>query len=125
MLDGRWYVSDDSVIKGFRERLTDSYVSYTADTVQKESPVTELTVVSEIETDLPVLTPKSEMISDVPYFDHDSDDVSTEIIVEVYWTEGGKVWHVSRECSALARSKNVCSGSVGDSHKDRKCKICG
>ena len=46
----------------------------------------------------------------------------------VYWTEGGSVWHNTKDCSALARSKNIISGSVHDAvraGKERVCKKCG
>ena len=46
----------------------------------------------------------------------------------VYWTAGGSVWHVSRECSALAKSKSVQSGEEADAlaaGKTRVCKRCG
>ena len=47
---------------------------------------------------------------------------------EVYWTDGGTVWHVSAECSALAKSKSVHAGSedaARQSGKTRLCKRCG
>lgn len=46
----------------------------------------------------------------------------------VYWTAGGSVWHVTRECSALAKSQAVQSGNVSDAQsagKARVCKRCG
>ncbi len=49
-------------------------------------------------------------------------------VAVVYWTEGGSVWHNTKDCSALARSKNIMSGSVHDAveaGKERVCKKCG
>ena len=46
----------------------------------------------------------------------------------VWWTDGGSVWHVTRECSALAKSKSVRSGTAADAEavgKTRACKRCG
>lgn len=45
----------------------------------------------------------------------------------VYWTAGGSVWHEEKGCSALAKSKNILSGSVDDARhagKSRGCKRC-
>lgn len=45
----------------------------------------------------------------------------------VFWTEGGKVWHVSRECGTLKRSLSVIEGSELDAinaGKERVCSIC-
>ena len=59
----------------------------------------------------------------------DSDTTSDEIIVSVvYWTESGSVWHNKKDCSALARSKIIMSGSTHDAveaGKERVCKRCG
>ena len=43
----------------------------------------------------------------------------------VYWTPLGKVYHLSRNCSTLARSKRVYSGTRAQSGKSRACKVCG
>ena len=46
----------------------------------------------------------------------------------VYWTENGSVWHKTKDCSSLSRSKNIISGSELDaisSGKERVCKRCG
>lgn len=42
----------------------------------------------------------------------------------VYWTPGGAVYHVSRNCPTLSRSRTVLSGSISDSKKSRACKVC-
>lgn len=42
----------------------------------------------------------------------------------VYWTPNGSVYHKSRNCPSLSRSKTVYSGSISDSGKDRACKVC-
>lgn len=57
----------------------------------------------------------------------DSEQGSEEESV-VYWTEGGSVWHVSKECSSLKNSKNIISGSVEEAQnagKERVCSRCG
>ena len=43
----------------------------------------------------------------------------------VYWTPSGKVYHVSRSCPTLSRSRTVYSGTIAQSHKPRCCKVCG
>ena len=46
----------------------------------------------------------------------------------VYWTAGGTVWHLSDDCTALSRSKQLHSGSVSqaeDAGKHRSCRKCG
>lgn len=42
----------------------------------------------------------------------------------VYWTDSGEVYHSTEGCRSLARSKNIQSGSIGQSGKDRGCKNC-
>lgn len=42
----------------------------------------------------------------------------------VYWTPSGEVYHKSRNCSTLSRSKTIYSGSPSESGKDRACKVC-
>lgn len=42
----------------------------------------------------------------------------------VYWTPGGSVYHISRNCPSLSRSKTVYSGTRSDSGKSRACRIC-
>ena len=46
----------------------------------------------------------------------------------VWWTQGGSVWHVTSDCSALAKSKSLQNGSEADAAaagKSRVCKRCG
>ena len=43
----------------------------------------------------------------------------------VYWTPGGSVYHYSRSCPTLSRSRTVYSGSISESGKPRGCKVCG
>ena len=43
----------------------------------------------------------------------------------VYWTPSGSVYHYSRSCPTLSRSRTVYSGSVSESGKSRGCKVCG
>lgn len=59
-----------------------------------------------------------------------SDNVSNEreAVDTVYWTPNGSVWHITKECSSLSRSKNIVSGSESDAiaaGKERVCKRCG
>ena len=43
----------------------------------------------------------------------------------VYWTPSGTVYHYSRSCSTLSRSRTVYSGTIAASGKPRACKVCG
>lgn len=42
----------------------------------------------------------------------------------VYWTPSGEVYHSTSECPTLSRSRTIYSGSVSESGKSRKCKVC-
>ena len=43
----------------------------------------------------------------------------------VYWVPNGKVYHLSRSCSTLSRSKTILSGTIAQSGKPRVCERCG
>ncbi len=43
----------------------------------------------------------------------------------VYWTPNGSVYHYSRNCPTLSRSKTVYSGSASESGMSRGCRVCG
>lgn len=54
-------------------------------------------------------------------------DDTDRIQSTVYWVENGKVWHKTKGCSALSRSKNIMSGSKSEAAaagKERECKKC-
>ncbi|WP_099205662.1 hypothetical protein [Scatolibacter rhodanostii] len=42
----------------------------------------------------------------------------------VYWVSSGEVYHSTKDCPSLGRSKNIYSGSIGASGKSRPCKNC-
>lgn len=42
----------------------------------------------------------------------------------VYWTPNGKVYHSTKDCPSLGRSKTILSGSISESGKSRPCKNC-
>lgn len=42
----------------------------------------------------------------------------------VYWTPGGSVYHSTRNCATLRRSRTICSGSLSSCPKSRGCKVC-
>ena len=54
-----------------------------------------------------------------------SSSSSSRSLGTVYWTPSGTVYHLSRNCSTLSRSRTVYSGSVSASGKPRACKVCG
>ena len=46
----------------------------------------------------------------------------------VFWTESGKVWHVSSECPSLKKSINIKSGDLTAAEtagKKKSCSVCG
>lgn len=56
-----------------------------------------------------------------------SDTDNVEIGETVYWTEGGGVWHLYRDCGHLKNSQNVLSGTVEEAEnagKDHVCSTC-
>ena len=60
------------------------------------------------------------------------DGVTAEAVLPdgntVWWTQGGSVWHVTPDCSALAKSKSLRHGSEAEAAavgKSRVCKRCG
>lgn len=43
----------------------------------------------------------------------------------VYWVDSGDVYHLSKNCRTLARSRNIHSGTIAQSGKSRACRVCG
>jgi len=43
----------------------------------------------------------------------------------VYWVSGGSVYHTTKDCVSLKRSKGIKSGTVAQSGKKRVCSNCG
>ncbi len=43
----------------------------------------------------------------------------------VYWVAGGEVYHTTRDCVSLKRSKSILSGTIAQSGKKRVCSNCG
>lgn len=42
----------------------------------------------------------------------------------VYWTPNGSVYHKTKNCPTLSRSRTIYSGSVSNCPKPRACKVC-
>lgn len=42
----------------------------------------------------------------------------------VYWTPNGAVYHSTKNCPTLSRSRTIYSGSISDCPKPRPCKVC-
>jgi hypothetical protein len=61
---------------------------------------------------------KSEYTPDGVYVGEDGKNV-------VYWTPGGSVYHVSMNCATLKNSNTIIHGTISESGKDSRCKICG
>ena len=43
----------------------------------------------------------------------------------VYWVPNGYVYHLTRNCPTLSRSRTIYSGTRAQSGKSRCCKVCG
>lgn len=43
---------------------------------------------------------------------------------DVFWTESGKIWHLSHDCSYLANSKVILHGTVEEAKFEGKEKAC-
>ncbi len=74
-----------------------------------------------VETTPPETTPPETTPSKV------TSPTGDEIGRTVYWVESGKVWHTTKNCSSLSRSKNILSGSISAAKavgKERVCKKC-
>lgn len=67
--------------------------------------------------------------SDTPIIiEPDTIDSAESQAYTVYWVKNGEVWHTTRTCSTLSRSKTILSGTVEEAMlagKDRVCKRCG
>ena len=50
---------------------------------------------------------------------------STTKSTTVYWVPNGSVYHYSRNCPTLSRSRTIYSGTISQSGKGRACKVCG
>lgn len=56
----------------------------------------------------------------------ESNNFAGDTAIIVYWTEGGSVWHISRDCYHI-KNKDVISGTVAEAEKsghDKGCKTC-
>lgn len=42
----------------------------------------------------------------------------------VYWVPSGSVYHNSKNCPSLSRSRTIYSGTIQESGKSRACKVC-
>lgn len=78
-------------------------------------------------TTAPYISPETEPNDESYYSDNTTDDF-TEMTTPssdssiVYYVENSEVYHISAECSSLARATNVLSGAVPEGR--RACKIC-
>ena len=43
---------------------------------------------------------------------------------DVFWTESGKLWHSTHECTYLANSKTILHGTIEEARLDGKEKAC-
>lgn len=86
------------------------------DKKQAEEEIDSVTEETKVETKVEEVAPvKEEAITN-------SNSVSNERTV--YWVPNGEVYHTSRNCSSLSRSKTILSGTISESGKPRKCKKC-
>ena len=85
-----------------------------ADTVSAFESADTSTHSDKITTE-PKTNNSDETVSDTKNTNDVSDTVNTgdntPVEAVVYWVEGGSVWHLSKDCRSLARSKNIQSGT--------------
>ena len=59
-----------------------------------------------------------------PVAKEDLEVAQQTITTDVYWTAGGRVYHTSHECGALANSVNLAEGSVTAAIEAGKTRLC-
>ena len=64
-----------------------------------------------------------------PYSQEEQQEILAmeEATSQVYWTKGGKVFHIYEDCSALNRSEELTVGTTQqaeEAKKERLCKVC-
>lgn len=117
------------------DKNSSSEASSSINVVENNSVETSSNTV-EAETDLVIETTACEVTDNyitqstlaVQPIDSITVSAGSEISDVVYWTEGGSVWHIKKDCSSLSRSKNIISGSESEAisaGKERVCKRCG
>lgn len=57
-------------------------------------------------------------------YSSDTSDSQQNTVGTVYWTPNGEVYHSTKDCPSLGRSKTILSGSISESGKSRPCKNC-
>ena len=57
-------------------------------------------------------------------YSSDTSDSQQNTGETVYWTPNGEVYHSTKDCPSLGRSKTILSGSISESGKSRPCKNC-
>lgn len=57
-------------------------------------------------------------------YSSDTSDSQQNTSGTVYWTPNGEVYHSTKDCPSLGRSKTILSGSISESGKSRPCKNC-
>lgn len=86
------------------------------DKKQIEEEISTVTEATKVETKIEEVAPvKEETVTN-------SNSASNERTV--YWVPSGEVYHTTKNCSSLSRSKTILSGTISESGKPRKCKRC-
>ncbi len=97
------------------EEATASSETTAATSAETTAPVETTRKVTQEEVTAAPATQKVDPVTEAP-----ADNVPTT----VYWTENGEVWHRSRSCPSLTRSKYILSGTTEQSGKTRGCQRC-
>ena len=106
-IKSEFFAAEESITTEMSETIK---VSETADKVE----TAENTGITEINTEA-----KAE---ESEYTETTSEDVTNNDHI-VFWTEGGRVWHLKEDCRYLKQS-TVVSGTVEEAIKQGKDRVC-
>ena len=105
--------------------LTENKEEFESNLSQTEEIITE----SESEGDNDKSNNESDESPDESNIETESEtesetETETKIMETVYWTKGGEVWHLFKDCGYLKNSKSILSGSVEEAIENGKEKVC-
>ena len=99
--------------------LTENKEEFESNLSQTEEIITE----SKSEGDNDKSNTESDESPDESNIETES-ETETKLMETVYWTKGGEVWHLFKDCGHLKNSKSILSGSVEDAIENGKEKVC-
>lgn len=119
---------DDGYLDGYNDGHDSAYESINALIAAYSVQDTPAKIVTETESPSTVKTPTE--INPPAQEKEPVTEVTTEEIVSpavsgtVYFTESGEVYHKSKDCSYLKKSKNILTGDISEVSNRRACSRC-